>query len=318
MNIADRLCERIASLGSPIVVGLDPVLSRMPQVYLKQSTAEHPFERVADAILRFNKDIIDVVCELVPAVKPQMAFYEQYGSHGVRAFEQTVQYAKQKGLIVVEDGKRNDIGNTALAYANGHLGAVEIGQGATTPSFDVDFLTVSPFLGSESLQPFVDVCAKHNKGIFVLARTSNSSSGEIQEAVDQKGNSVSASIAHYIASEAEKQCGNMGYSAIGAVVGATYPDEAKQLRAMMPKSIFLVPGYGAQGATAADIAPNFNPDGFGAIVNSSREILYAYEKSGIGRHCTRDQYMESVKSATLTMCQSIMQMLREQCRQLAY
>ena len=317
-NIADALCQRIAAKRSPIVVGLDPVYGRIPHCYTNRQGAKPPFELVADAIVGFNRDIIDAVWDIVPAVKPQLAFYEQYGSAGIRAFEQTIAYARSKDLIVVEDGKRNDIGNTAQAYAGGHLGAVEVMDGAMIPGFDVDFMTVSPFLGSESLKPFVNTCIEHSKGIFILVRTSNPGSGEVQEAVTAGGDTVSAAIAKLIADWAEEYRGEMGYSAIGAVVGATYPKEAEWLRGAMPRSIFLVPGYGAQGGSAADVLPCFKADGFGAIVNSSRNVLYAYEKSATAANCTREAYIESARAAAQKMREDIYSALAKGCARLSY
>ena len=316
-NIADLLCEKTIQKRSPIVVGLDPTVSRIPDCYFS-TEAKHPFEIVANAIVSFNKDVIDVVSDLVPAVKPQMAFYEKYGSYGVCAFEQTVMYAKSKGLIVIEDAKRNDIGNTARAYANGHLGLVELHNGELVPSYDVDFLTVTPYLGSESLNPFIETCVTYNKGVFVLARTSNPTGGEIQEAKLASGETVSESIGRFVATCAEKFKGEMGYSSIGAVVGATYPEEAAQLRRTMPHSIFLVPGYGAQGANEKDIVSSFNSDGLGAVVNSSRNILYAYEKHHSKQNCTRTDYMDSVKKATLEMQNSIYSALKQEYSTMLY
>lgn len=318
-NIADLLCEKIITKRSPIVIGLDPDITRIPECYIKKvNSNEKQFSSVSNAIIEFNKDIIDTISDLVPAVKPQIAFYEQYGSYGMYAFEETVRYAKHRGLIVIEDGKRNDIGNTATAYANGHLGTVEVFQGSRIPSYDVDFLTVTPFLGSESLAPFIETCIKHNKGIFILARTSNSTSGEIQEAILNNGDTVSTAIGKFIAARAELFCGEHGYSSIGAVVGATYPQEARMLRKVMPKSIFLVPGYGAQGAKADDIVPNFNDDGLGAIVNASRSILYSYEKKVGKCQCSRQMYVKYVQAAVRDMQQDIYSSLEKNCKNLLY
>ena len=316
-NIADLLCEKIIQKKSPIVVGLDPAVSRIPDCYFG-TEVKNPFEIIANAIVRINKDVIDVVSDLVPAVKPQIAFYEKYGSYGVRAFEQTVMYARSKGLIVIEDAKRNDIGNTARAYADGHLGLVELHDGELVPSYNVDFLTVTPFLGSESLKPFVEACIAHNKGVFVLARTSNPTGGEVQEAKLISGETVCESIGKFVAICAERFRGEMGYSSIGAVVGATYPEEAAQLRRTMPHSIFLVPGYGAQGANAEDVVSSFNSDGLGAVINSSRNILYAYEKFYSKHGCTRLDYMDSVKKATLEMQNSIYSALKQKYSNMLY
>lgn len=311
-NIADVLNEKIKSMKSPIVVGLDPVLKEIPDCYKeKYAGTEDKFEAIGNILFDFNKDIIDVVCDIVPAVKPQIAFYEAYGSQGVLAFEKTVKYAKSKGMIAVEDGKRNDIGNTAAAYARGHLGKVDVGNSQEMDSINVDFLTVSPYLGADSLDPFVEECIKNNKGIFILVKTSNPQAGYIQDVVDENGMKVYEIIAKYVAEQAEKFVGEGGYSPIGAVVGATYPEQAVELRKVMPKSIFLVPGYGAQGATAKDICNSFHSDGLGAIVNSSRGIIFAYKNKYTKEDCTREQYMESVKEATEEMKAGILDALKQ-------
>lgn len=305
MNIVDKLIEKTIKTKNPTVVGLDPDISKIPACYKENSDNTNPLVAVTDVIYKFNCDIIDAVAELVPAVKPQMAFYEKYGSYGVAAFEKTVAYAKSKGLVVIEDAKRNDIGNTAKAYADGHLGVVETLEGSYTSAFDVDFLTVTPFLGCESLNPFVDVCKQNNKGIFILVKTSNTSSGEIQDVITKDGISISQSLAKYVAKQSEAVDGKYGYSSIGAVVGATYPEEAVTLRKIMPKSYFLVPGYGVQGGGAKDILPCFNSDGLGAIINSSRGILYTHMSDETRNTCTKEEYLYSVKNAVIKMQEDI-------------
>jgi orotidine-5'-phosphate decarboxylase len=318
MNIADKLIENITKTKNPSVIGLDPDIGKIPLCYKIDSHCSNPLESVAKVIYEFNKDIIDTICGLVPAVKPQMAFYEKYGSYGVLAFEKTVAYAKSKGLVVIEDGKRNDIGNTAKAYADGHLGTVELLDGSSIPSIDADFLTVTPFLGSESLNPFINVCKKYDKGIFVLVKTSNISSGEIQDIMTTDGITISQNIAKYVSNEANAFIGKYGYSPIGAVVGATYPEEAVTLRKLMPKSYFLVPGYGAQGGDANDIVPCFNKDGLGAIVNSSRGILYTHMSDDERSNCSRREYLASVKDATVKMQKDIYTVLKENYPQMIY
>ena len=318
MNIVDQLIENTIRTKNPSVIGLDPDIRKIPMCYKTNSQSENPFEAVVDVIYAFNRDIIDTVYEFVPAVKPQMAFYEKYGSYGVAAFEKTVAYAKAKGLVVIEDAKRNDIGNTAKAYADGHLGTVELLDGSAVPAIDADFLTVTPFLGSESLDPFIDVCKQNNKGIFVLVKTSNTSSGEIQDVVTSDGMTISQSIAKYVSEQAYTFIGEHGYSSIGAVVGATYPEEAVSLRKLMPKSYFLVPGYGAQGGGAKDILPCFNEDGLGAIVNSSRGVLYTHMSDEERARCTRDEYLRQVKNATLAMRNEIYEASKKHCDKMIY
>ena len=318
MNIVDRLIEKTIKTKNPSVIGLDPDISKIPMCYKTDVKIENTFEAVAEVIYNFNRDIIDTVEDIVPAVKPQMAFYEKYGSCGVAAFEKTVRYAKSKGIIVVEDAKRNDIGNTAKAYADGHIGEVELLDGTYASSFDADFLTVTPFLGSESLHPFIDVCIKNNKGIFVLVKTSNTSSGEIQDVVAEEGLTISQNIAKYVSEQADTFKGERGYSSIGAVVGATYPEEAILLRKMMPRSYFLVPGYGAQGGGAKDILPCFNEDGLGAIVNSSRGILYTHMSDEEREVCSREEYLRSVKEAVLDMKKVIYEALKKEYAEMVY
>ena len=318
MNIVDLLIENMIRTKNPSVIGLDPDIRKIPMCYKTDSKSKNSFEAVADVIYAFNRDIMDTVYELVPAVKPQMAFYEKYGSYGVSAFEKTVAYAKAKGLVVIEDAKRNDIGNTAKAYADGHLGTVELLDGSSVPAIDADFLTVTPFLGSESLDPFIDVCKQNNKGIFVLVKTSNISSGEIQDVVAANGLTVSQNIASYVSDHAKLLMGKYGYSPIGAVVGATYPGEAVTLRKMMRESYFLVPGYGAQGGGAKDILPCFNEDGLGAVINSSRGILYTHMSDEEREKCTRQEYLQGVKNATLSMKNEIYTALKENYLNMVY
>ena len=318
MNVVDKLIENTIRTKNPSVIGLDPDVGKIPACYKVNAKSSNPFEAVANVIYEFNRDVIDTVADLVPAVKPQMAFYEKYGSYGVAAFEKTVAYAKSKGLVVIEDAKRNDIGNTAGAYADGHLGCVELLDGSCTPSFDADFLTVTPFLGSESLHPFIEVCKKNSKGIFVLVKTSNTSSGEIQDVITSSGMTISQSIAKYVSKQADVFIGEYGYSSIGAVVGATYPEEAVSLRKLMPKSYFLVPGYGAQGGDAKDILPCFNKDGLGAIVNSSRGILYTHMTNEERAQCSRQEYLLSVRMATIQMQKDIYSILQQEYPKMVY
>jgi len=318
LNVVDKLIENTIKTKNPSVIGLDPDIVKIPMCYKSNVQSKNPFEAVSEVIYKFNRDIIDTVSELVPAVKPQMAFYEKYGSYGVAAFEKTVAYAKSKGLVVIEDAKRNDIGNTAKAYADGHLGRVELLDGSYAPSIDADFLTVTPFLGSESLHPFIDVCVKNSKGIFVLVKTSNTSSGEIQDVVASDGMTISQSIAKYVSEQADTFTGEHGYSSIGAVVGATYPEEAVTLRKIMPKSYFLVPGYEAQGGGAKDILPCFNEDGLGAIVNSSRGILYTHMSDSQRESCSRQEYLSSVRKSTITMRDELYTSLKKEHANMIY
>ena len=265
MNFADRLAKAIKDKGSPICVGLDPHFELLPEEFKKQK----PFE----AIWNFNRAILDVISPLVPIVKPQLAFYERWGVDGIRAFEATIKYAKELRLLVLVDGKRNDIGSTAQAYAEAYLSSKAGGFGAY-----IDALTVNAYLGSDGIKPFLEICKKEDKGIFVLVKTSNPSSGELQDLEMKNGGTVKEQLARNLALWGNDLVGKSGYSSLGAVVGATYPEDLQNLRKLMPKQFILIPGFGAQGATAKDLQACFDQEGGGAIVNSSRGITFAYRE----------------------------------------
>lgn len=274
----DRLVNKIQKLNAPVVVGLDPMLNYVPE-YIKKAAFDakgETLEGAAEAIWQFNKGIIDAVYELIPAVKPQIAMYEQFGVPGVEVFHRTVEYCKSKDLVVIGDVKRGDIGSTSEAYAVGHLGQVSVGS-QSYYGFDEDFATVNPYLGSDGVQPFIEVCKKENRGLFILVKTSNKSSGEFQDQLIG-GKPLYELVGEKVAEWGEQHVGQCGYSYIGAVVGATYPEMGKVLRKLMPKTYILVPGYGAQGGKAKDLVHYFNEDGLGAIVNSSRGIIAAYKQ----------------------------------------
>ncbi len=273
-----KLIQEIEKKDAPIVVGLDPQLGFLPKHLMEQGIKEYgeSLEAVAAAVFEFNKAIIDATYDLIPAVKPQVAMYEQFGVSGMVAYRETVEYAKSKGLVVIGDIKRGDIGSTSGAYAAGHIGTVQVG-GKTFLPFDEDMVTVNPYLGSDGVKPFIDVCNKNDRGIFVLVKTSNPSSGEFQ---DQK---IGEKTLYEMVGEKVAEWGadsmDGAYSNVGAVVGATYPEQGRVLRKLMPHTYILVPGYGAQGGKGEDLVDFFNEDGLGAIVNSSRGIIAAYTKS---------------------------------------
>ena len=273
----NKLVKKIEENKAPIVVGLDPMLSYVPEVIKAKAFAEHgeTLEGAAEAIWQYNKGIVDAVYDLIPAVKPQIAMYEQFGIPGMVAYKKTVDYCKEKDLVVIGDVKRGDIGSTSAAYATGHLGKVQVGSNLI-PVFDEDFATVNPYLGTDGIKPFVEECKKENKGIFVLVKTSNPSSGEFQDRLID-GRPLYEWVAEKVA-EWGSDCMGDAYSYVGCVIGATYPEMGKVLRKLMPKQYILVPGYGAQGGKASDLAPYFNEDGLGAIVNSSRGIIAAYKQ----------------------------------------
>lgn len=296
-HFGDQLSYRIKELGNPSVVGLDPRLDKIPN-YLKDE-AIRKFDKTpqaaAEAIWMFNQGLIDTLSDIVPAVKPQIAFYECFGHHGLEAYERTIAYAQKKGMLVIGDVKRGDIGSTAEAYAEGHLGKVDL-FGTPTSILNADAITVNPYLGSDSVAPFVKVCKEEGKGIFVLVRTSNESADEIQgQAVgDQLMDEV---VAGLVEGWGRDLIGESGYSSVGAVVGATYPEDAHNLRLLMPQQLILVPGYGAQGGTAEDVKPCFHKNGTGAIVNSSRAIIFAYLEDGVNERA----YADAARSAALRM-----------------
>jgi len=275
MNFADKLLNAIDEKQNPAVVGLDSDIAKIPE-FLKNEFKEKfdcPFEAAAECVFEFNKRVIDVVKDTVPAIKVQLGFYEPLGWFGIRTVIKTIKYGKQNGLVVIEDAKRNDIGNTAKGYADAHIGKINL-FGKELPCFDTDAITVNPYLGIDGVKPFIDNVKQHGKGIFVLVKTSNPSSGELQDLVsgDKKIYEIMAELVNKWGAGTE---GSSGYRPVGAVVGATYPKEAEVLRQKMPKSIFLVPGYGAQGGGADDAMPCFNKDGKGAIIHSARGVIFA-------------------------------------------
>ena len=299
----NTLIKKIQETKAPIVVGLDPMLNYVPTQIQKAAFDEYgeTLEGAAEAIWQFNKGIVDATWDLIPAVKPQIAMYEQFGIPGIIAFKKTVDYCKEKGLVVIGDVKRGDIGSTSAAYAVGHLGKVTVGSKAYA-GFDEDFVTVNPYLGTDGVKPFVDVCREENKGIFVLVKTSNPSSGEFQ---DQKidGRPLYELVAEKVVAWGQ-ECMGDAYSNVGCVVGATYPEQGKILRKLMPKTYILVPGYGAQGGTAKDLVDYFNEDGLGAIVNSSRGIIAAYKKEEYSKF-GEEHYAEASRQAVEDMIADI-------------
>ena len=278
----NKLIEKIKKTNAPIVVGLDPMLNYVPEHIQKRAYAEfgETLEGAAEAIWQFNKAIVDATYDLIPAVKPQVAMYEQFGLEGMKAFKKTVDYCHEKGLVVIGDVKRGDIGSTSEAYAVGHLGKVQVGS-KRFYGFDEDFATVNPYLGSDGIKPFIKVCKEENKGLFILVKTSNPSSGEFQDRLID-GRPLYEWVGEQVDAWGKEHMGD-SYSYIGAVVGATYPEQGKILRKVMPKTFILVPGYGAQGGRGKDLVHFFNEDGLGAIINSSRGIIAAYKQEAYAK-----------------------------------
>ena len=299
----NKLISNIRKTNAPIVVGLDPMLNYIPEHIQKKAFAEfgETLEGAAEAIWQYNKGIVDATFDLIPAVKPQIAMYEQFGIPGLIAYKKTVEYCKSKDLVVIGDIKRGDIGSTSAAYAVGHLGQVQVGS-KKYAGFDEDFATVNPYLGSDGVKPFMDVCKEEKKGIFVLVKTSNPSSGEFQDRVID-GRPLYELVGEKVAQWGDELMGD-GYSYVGAVVGATYPEMGKVLRKIMPKTFILVPGYGAQGGKGADLVHFFNEDGLGAIVNSSRGIIAAYKQEKY-KEFGAENYADSSRAAVKDMIADI-------------
>jgi len=302
-----QLIEKIQKTKAPICVGLDPMLSYIPEHIVKKAFSEHgeTLKGAAEAIWQYNKAIVDATYDLIPAVKPQIAMYEQFGIEGLIIYKKTVDYCQEKGLIVIGDVKRGDIGSTSAAYATAHLGHVLVGS-QNLAGFDTEFATVNPYLGTDGVKPFVDVCNKEDKGIFVLVKTSNPSSGEFQDQL------VNGRPVYELVAEKVVEWGSMSmdgdYSNVGAVVGATYPEMSKILRKLMPNTYFLVPGYGAQGGTAEDLKHCFNEDGLGAIVNSSRGIIAAYKQEKYAKFGP-EHFADASRQAVINMVADINRVL---------
>ena len=297
-----KLIEKIAQMQNPSVVGLDSLLDYIPQ-HIKDEKFEqygNTFDAAAQAILEYNKAIIDEICDIVPAIKPQAAYYELYSWQGMWALCETVKYAQEKGMVVIMDGKRNDIGSTMQAYAKAHLGVTDL-NGEAASAFGSDMLTVNSYLGSDGIEPLLPICDEKDRGIFVLVKTSNPSSGELQ---DQKigDKSIYETMGGMCEQWGSKTENHYGYSRVGAVVGATYPEQLAEMRQKMPHTFFLVPGYGAQGGGAKDVAGAFDANGLGAVVNSSRAILTAWKKAGTDGH----DFAQQARKAALAMKEDIM------------
>ena len=303
----DKLIENIKSKNNPTVVGLDPKIEYVPACIKEKAFQEYGvnIKGVAEAILVFNKKMIDAVYDIVPAVKPQLAYYEMYGLEGIRVFDETVKYAKKKDLLVIADGKRNDIGSTAEAYSAAFLGKTTLQGDKAEAMFDADALTVNPYLGFDGIKPFVDDCKKYQKGIFVLVKTSNKSSGQLQDLLTVGDKSIYEIVAGYVEEWGKGLVGKYGYSSVGAVVGATYPNQAKILRKIMKSAYILVPGYGAQGGSAQDVAHAFRSDGLGAIINASRSIMCAYQSDLWKEKFDEQHFDEACRAEAIRMKEDI-------------
>ena len=310
MNIMDKLYYRISELKNPTVAGLDTRIEYLPEEFVKEVCPNgiNSFEDAAEAVYQYNVRLVDALHDIVPSVKVQVAYYEMYGAAGMVAFEKTMAYAKQKGMIVMADVKRNDIGATAACYANAYVGMTDMPYGKVKP-FSSDIATINPYLGVDGIKPFVDACQENGTGVFALVKTSNKSSGQLQDLKYEDGRTLYEAVADLVEEWGAETRGETGYSVIGAVVGATYPEQGTALRARMPHTFFLVPGYGAQGATGKDIAGCFDENGNGAIVNASRSILTAWKKrEGVAFDvAARDEALRMRED----LCQSLKEMGKE-------
>ena len=296
-NVMDLLIDKIKSTNNPTVMGLDPRYEMIPEVVRKKYGTD--FKSVCEAILEYNKTLIDSVADIIPAIKPQIAFYEMFGVDGIECFKKTCEYAKEKGMIIIADVKRGDIGSTAAGYSNAYIGKTSLGD-EEKALYDIDFVTVNPYLGIDGVKPFIEDMKKYNKGIFILVKTSNPSSGELQDLKLEEGITVYEKVASLVDEWGKDMIGEYGYSAMGAVVGATYPEQLKELRTKMPNTFFLIPGYGAQGGKAEDIALGFK-DSIGGIVNASRSLMCAYKKEEYKDKYSEEEYGLATRDEAIKM-----------------
>lgn len=297
-NIIDQLIEKIKIMKNPTVIGLDPRYEMLPKCV--KDKYPKTLEGVGQAIIEYNKALIDAIYDIIPAIKPQIAFYEMYGIPGMQAFKVTCEYAKQKGMFVIADIKRGDIGSTAQGYSNAYLGKTKIEENEQS-LYDIDFVTVNPYMGTDCVKPFIDDCKKYNKGLFILVKTSNPSSGELQDVKLENGEEVYTRVAKYVEKWGEELRGEYNYSSISAVVGATYPEQLKQLRQIAPHTYFLIPGYGAQGGKAEDIALGFDENGLGGIVNASRSLMCAYKSDMWKGKFEEKDYAKATRAEAIRM-----------------
>lgn len=296
-NAIDRLIDKIKQMNNPTVMGLDPRYDLLPEC-IKSKCGEDE-ESILDGILEFNKKLIDSVSDIIPAVKPQLAFYEMFGPKGMECFRATCEYAKENGMLVIADCKRGDIGSTCTGYSNAYLGKTNVGK-IDKSFYDIDFITVNPYLGSDGVKPFIEDCKKYDKGLFILVKTSNPSSGELQDLRLENGKTIYEEVGALVNDWGKDYIGQYGYSSVGAVVGATYPKQMENLRVAMPNTFFLIPGYGAQGGKAEDIALGFK-DGIGGIVNASRSLMCAYKSDRWSSKYTDEEYYKATREEALRM-----------------
>lgn len=306
-NAIDRLIDKIKETNNPTVIGLDPRYEILPKCVANKYPKT--LEGASKAIIEYNKALIDATYDIIPAIKPQIAFYEMFGIAGMEAFKETCKYAKEKGMIVIADIKRGDIGSTVQGYSNAYLGKTKVGD-KEEAIFDVEFVTVNPYMGTDCVKPFIEDCKKYNKGIFILVKTSNPSSGELQDARLESGEEVYKRVAELVEHWGEELRGEYGYSSIAAVVGATYPKQLEELRKIASHTYFLIPGYGAQGGKAKDIALGFDKNGLGGIINASRSLMCAYQSDFWKDKYTEEEYAKATRAEALRMKDEFNQFIR--------
>lgn len=297
-NIMDILISKIQEKQSPIVMGIDPRYDFIPN-YIRNNY-ENSVDGFAKASIEFAKGLIDSVSDIIPAIKPQLAYFEAMGPKGLVAYQEIIEYAKSKDLIIISDAKRGDIGTTSKAYSNAFLGKTELNDKLES-IYNSDFVTVNPYMGTDCVSPFVEDCKEYNKGIFILVKTSNKSSGEIQDLITTDGEKIYEKVGKLVEKWGEELIGEHGYSSVAAVVGATYPIQLKELRELMPHTFFLIPGYGAQGGKAEDIALAFDKNGLGGIINASRSLMCAYKSDRWKDKFTEEQYGEATRAEAIRM-----------------
>lgn len=302
-NAMDRLIDKIKQTNNPTVMGLDPRYDMIPECITKKYDKNS--KGVCQAILEFNQALIDATYDIIPAVKPNIAFYEMFGVEGIKIFEETCKYAKQKGMLIIADSKRGDIGSTAQAYSNAFIGKTPILE-REQEIFDVEFVTVNPYLGIDGVKPFLEDAKKYNKGMFILVKTSNPSSGEIQDLKTEDGETIYVKVAKLVNEWGKETIGENGYSLVGAVVGATYPQQLQELRQIMPNAYFLIPGYGAQGGNAKDIALGFDKNGLGGVVNASRSLMCAYKKENY----KQEEFAKATREEAIRMREELNQAIK--------
>ena len=307
MNAIDNLIEKIKQTNNPTVMGLDPRYEMLPKCVTSKYSQD--LEGVAKAIVEYNKTLIDATYDVIPAIKPQIAFYEMFGIPGMEAFKETCKYAKEKGMVVIADIKRGDIGSTAQGYSNAFLGRTPIGE-KEEAIYDVDFVTVNPYMGTDCVKPFIEDCKKYDKGIFILVKTSNPSSGELQDLKLENNKEVYIQVAELVEKWGEELRGKYGYSSVAAVVGATYPEQLEQIRKIAPHTYFLIPGYGAQGGKANDIALGFDSNGLGGIVNASRSLMCAYKSDRWKEQYKEEEYAKATRAEAIRMRDELNQAIK--------